>query len=160
MNTHRIAQLSWGYLQLTVARIVFWLGILFVVVVGLRLMNLGPPPRALGYAELIHQIDNGNVARTEFRNTKDGVILTGELRGPGESFRTLVPNDQIEALAARLGNPGLANHMTAEMTRPSLAFWGILAVAMFGLLAYLVIARFWVKQSKRRLRELSNKESQ
>ena len=158
MKFLRKAQLGWTYYRLTAARFAFWTGVLGLLFFAAIVMRSTPPPRELGYGELVRQIDADNVFSAAFVKSKDRTVIQGELRSPTESFSTAISNDQMEIVTVRLRNRGESPETSTEIQHGSLAYWGAIASVALFLVAYFLIVRFSIERAKRRLLELKNKE--
>lgn len=159
MTSLRKAEIGWSYFSLTLLRVTFWLLVLLVFIVAVRLMSPKQPPRELEYAELGHQIDAHNVIRARLVKLRDRVIVTGELRDPSENFRSAVPDGQIESLAEHLGNPSLATNIPKELPRGSLVYWVTTAFVLLVFATIFFLLNFLIVRFKRRLHELRTKEA-
>jgi len=123
-------------------------------------MRSTPPPRELGYGELVRQIDADNVFSAAFVKSKDRTVIQGELRKSTRGFTTAISNDQMEMLTVRLRNRGVPTVTRTETQRDSLGYWGAIAsVALFSVLYFLIVGDS-IKRAKRSLVELKNKEAE
>lgn len=135
-------------------------GITGIVFLAVTVMRPTTPPRELGYADLIRQIDAGDVARAAFVKSQDSTVIKGELRNPTERFRTSISNDQMETLTVRLSNRGASTETTTEIQQGSLAYGGAIASVPLFFIAYFLVVRFSIERAKRRLLELKSKEAE
>jgi hypothetical protein len=117
MTTLRRAQIGWSYFHLTRFRIAFWLLVLMVVIVAVKVMLPSQPPRELGYGALVHEIDAGNIVSATFTKLKDSEEIRGELRTPPETFRTAISNEPIESWAESLRSRGVKTSTAREIPR-------------------------------------------
>ncbi|MFZ0521197.1 MAG: ATP-dependent metallopeptidase FtsH/Yme1/Tma family protein [Candidatus Acidiferrales bacterium] len=159
MTSLRKAQIGWSYFNLTLFRTAFWLLVLMIVIVALRVMLPSQPPREVGYGALVHEINAGNIVSATFTKLKDGEEIRGELRTPPETFRTAISNDQTESLTESLRSRGVKTDTAREFPRGSLVYWGASAIAVLPVVAFLFLFRFQIKRLKRRLVELRNQEA-
>lgn len=159
MKRLRKTRLGLTYLWLFCARFGFWMLVLMLILVALRMILPGKPARVMEYGALVNNIDAGNVVSATFTKLKSGEELRGELRTPAESFRTVISTDQIDDLTTRLRSRGAKTSTANEIPSGSLAYWGASVLAVLPVAAFLFLFRFLIKRIKRRLVELRIKEA-
>jgi ATP-dependent Zn protease len=154
------ALLGFNYFRLVLLRSIFWIGVLTLAVIVLKLTVLRPtPPRELPYDNLVQQIDQGNITRVRFLKSAEGTKIIGELRNPAGSFRTQASDDQIESMTARLSSKGISAVTVQENGPNSPAFWGVWIFVALTFLGFFLILNFQIARVKRRILTLKNGEA-
>jgi ATP-dependent Zn protease len=155
------ALLGFNYFRLVLLRSIFWIGVLTLAVIVLKMTVLRPtPPRELRYDDLVQQIENGNVARVRFLRSTEGTKITGELRNSAGSFSAPISDDQIESMTARLSSKGISAVTVQENGPNSLAFWGVWIFVGLFFLGFFLILKFQIARVNRRILTLRNREAQ
>jgi hypothetical protein len=160
MKTLGKTRLGLTYVELLLFRLMFWLVILLVPIVALRMILPGRPARVMEYGTLVDNIDAGNVVSATFTNLKDGEEIRGELHTPREPFRTAISIGQIESLTTHLRSRGVTTRTVSDIPRGSIAYWGAMVLAVLPLAAFLFLFRFQIKRLTSRLVELRIKEAE
>lgn len=157
MSIWRTIRRGFNSLQLVMWTFTFGVGILLVAVVVLKLFLPAAPPKQIDHAELLRQLDAGNVEEAHFLRSGNGVEIDGELRNPSENFEARVAEGEIENLQARLRAKGVSATVSNEIPRGSFGYYAAFAFFILFFVAFFLIARFQIRRLRRRGVELKNR---
>ena len=149
MSFTQIVRLGIRSFHRVMLRFIFWLGIVIVAIVLLKIWFLPQVP-TMQYSELIQQIDRNNVRNAEFEISKDSVEVLVELREPQEQFKTTAPKGKTEDLTNRLSQKGVPIAAVEVLARGSPAFYGAIAfvVLFFALWFFVMKLKIWQAERK------------
>lgn len=157
MSVWRTIRRGLNSLQLVVWTFTFGVAILLLVLVALKLLLPAPPPKQIDHAELLREIDAGNVEEAHFLRSGNGAEMDGELHNPPENFEVRIPESEIENLQARLRAKGISTTVSNEIPRGSFGYYAAFAFFILFFVAFFLIARFQIRRLRRRGVELKNR---
>jgi|ERR1700689_4472133 ATP-dependent Zn protease len=154
MSFSRSVRLGFNSLQLLIWNVGFWIGILMIAVVVLKMIFVSPTQRPeLGHSELMRQIDAGNIQEAKFIRSKGGVEIRGTIRNPPSDFRTTIAEGEITDLTARLKTKGVATTIADEIPRGSLGYYATFGFVILFFAGFFFLGRFQIKRLKRKALE-------
>jgi ATP-dependent Zn protease len=130
-------------------RFTFWLGIVMVAIVLLKIWFLPQVP-TMQYSELIQQVDRNNVRNAAFEISRDSVEVLVELREPQEQFKTTVATGKTEDLTNRFSQKGVPTTTAEVLARDSLAFYVAIAFVVLFFALWFFVMKLKIRQAERK----------
>jgi hypothetical protein len=151
MTFSRVARVGFNSLQLLIFNIAFWIGVLAIAVIVLKIVFVSPSePRRLDHSELMRQIDAGNIQEAKFIRSKSGVEIRGTIRNSPGDFRSAIAEGEIGDLSARLQVKGIVTSVADEIPRGSARYYATFGFVILFFAGWFFLVRFQIKRLKRR----------
>jgi ATP-dependent Zn protease len=159
MSFSRAVRAGFNSLQLLIWNFSFWIGILLVVVVVLKIIFASPTQRReFDHSELLREIDAGNIQEAKFVRSKDGIEIDGAIRNPHGDFKAAIAEREVDDLTARLRAKGVSAPVADEIPRGSLGYYATFGLLILFFAVWFFLVRFQIKRLKRKALEFRNKD--
>jgi ATP-dependent Zn protease len=151
MSFSRTARVGFNSLQLLILNFAFWIGVLAIAVIVLKIVFVSPSPRQrLDHSELMRQIDAGNIQEAKFIRSTSGVEIRGTIRNPPGDFKTTIAEGEMGDLTARLQSKGIASSVADEIPRGSSRYYATFGFVIAFFAGWFFLVGFQIKRLKRK----------